>query len=142
MGIFVVVRTAVGTVVFFAFATYLFGVDHFQDAFSPFLWKWMLVYGGIIVVIGQLCWFKGISTTSASQVSLANSFVPVAGVIFAVLLVGDQPNMAVLVGGEIIVFGITLAQLAPIVERRTKARRAPTADEVVDLEGGVNFKGV
>ena len=102
----------------------------------------MLVYGGIIVVIGQLCWFKGISTTSASQISLANSFVPVAGVIFAVLLVGDQPNMAVLVGGGIIVFGITLAQLAPIVERRTKARRAPTADEVVDLEGGVNFKGV
>ena len=142
LGIFTVTRTAIGTVVFFSFAIYLFGADHFQDAFSPFLWKWMLVYGAIIVVVGQLCWFGGIATTSVSQITLANSFTPIAGVVFAVLLVGEKPSMAVLIGGGIIVLGIVIAQLGPMVERRAQARRAPTADEVVTLEGGVNFKGV
>ena len=91
---------------------------------------------------GQLSWFKGLATTSASQVSLANSFTPVAGVIFAILLLGESPNMAVLVGGAIIVLGIVVAQLGPLVERRVGAGRAPTTDEAVKLEGGVNFKGV
>ncbi len=100
------------------------------------------IYGTFIVVAGQLCWFKGLATTSASQVSLANSFTPVAGVIFAVLLLGESPDTAVLVGGAIIVLGIVVAQLGPIVERRGGARRAPTTDEAVKLEGGVNFKGV
>ena len=95
-----------------------------------------------IVVAGELCWFKGIATTSAPQISLASSFTPVAGVIFAVLLVGERPNMAVLIGGGIIVLGIVVAQLGPIVERRAMTRRAPTTDEAVNLEGGVNFKGV
>ncbi len=142
LGIFSVFRTAVGTVVFFALAIYLFGAEHFQDAFSPFLWKWMLVYGTVIIVVGQLCWFKGIATSNASQVSLANSFVPVAGVIFAVLLLGEKPNMAVLVGGAIIVLGIVVAQVGPVAERRVAARRAPTTAVAVELEGGVNFKGV
>ncbi len=142
LGIFAVVRTAIGTVVFFAVAIYLFGADHFQDVFSPFLWKWMLLYGAVIVVAGELIWFKGISTTSPAQVSLASAFTPVAGVTFAVLLIGERPDMAVLIGGAIIVLGIAVAKLGPIVERRAMARRAPTSDEVVDLEGGVNFKGV
>ena len=142
LGIFTVIRTGIGTVVFFAFAIYLFGADHFQDAFSPLLWKWMLVYGTIVVVLGQLFWFKGVANTNASQVSFANSFTPVAGVIFAVALVGERPDMAVVIGGTIIVLGIVVAQLGPVVERRAVARRVTTTDQVVDLEGGVNFKGV
>ena len=142
LGIFTVLRTAVGTLVFFAAVVYLFGFRHFQDVFSPFLWKWMLVYGAVIVVAGQLSWFKGIATTSASQVSLANSFTPVAGVIFAVLLLGGSPDMAVLVGGAIIVFGIVVAQLGFIVGRHSTVRRTLTSSETVKLEGGVNFKGV
>ncbi len=50
--------------------------------------------------------------------------------------------MAVLIGGVIIVLGIAVAKLGPIVERRAMARRVPTTDETVSLEGGVNFKGV
>ncbi len=142
LGIFMVVRTALGTVVFFAVVIYLFGVEHFQDVFSPFLWQWMLVYGGIIVVAGQFCWFRGIAVTRASQTCLANSRAPVAGVIFAVLLVGERPNTAVLVGGGIIVLGIAVAQLGPIVARRATRHATPTTDEAVKLESGITFKGV
>ena len=140
LGIFSIIRTAIGSLVFAAIVVSLFGAGHFQDAFSPFLWKWMLVYGGIIIVVGQLCWYKGIAMTSASQVSLANSFTPIAGVVIAVLLLGETPNEAILIGGAIIIIGIAIAQVGPIIERRTKPCR--TTDEAVKLEGSVNFKGV
>ncbi len=142
IGIFSIFRTLIGAIVFAAVVMVLFGADHFQDVLSPFLWKWMLVYGGIIIVAGQLLWYKGIAMTSASQVSLASSFTPVAGVIFAVLLLGETPNMAIVTGGAIIVLGIAVAQLGPVLESRVAARRALAAGEAVKLEGGVNFKGV
>ena len=139
VGIFSTLRTAIGTVVFAGIVVYLFGASHFQDAFAPFLWKWMLVYGGIVIVIGQLFWYKGIAMTSAAQISLASSFTPVAGVIFAVLLLGETPNESVLIGGAIIIVGIAIAQLGPVIERRTKV--CQTTDETVKIEGSISFKG-
>ncbi len=102
----------------------------------------MLVYGGIIIVAGQLLWYKGIATSNASQVSLASSFTPVAGVIFAVFLFGETPSQAILIGGAIIVTGIAIAiaQIGPIIERRVKS--CQTCEEALKLEAGVNFKGV
>ncbi len=141
IGIFSIIRTLVGAVVFAAIVVVLFGADHFQDALSPFLWQWMLLYGGVIIVIGQLLWYKGITMTSASQVSLASAFTPVAGVIFAVLLLGETLNMAVVIGGSIIVLGIAMAQLGPVFERRRETRGGAASDEAVKLEGGVIFKG-
>ncbi len=142
IGIFAAIRSLVGALVFAAIVLVLFGAEHFQDALSPFLWKWMLVYGGIIIVIGQLLWYKGITMTSASQVSLASAFTPVAGVIFAVLLLGETVSMAIVIGGSIIVLGIATAQLGPIFERRRQIRGGPATGETVKLEGGVSFKGV
>ena len=140
LGIFSIMRTAIGTLVFAAIVVSLFGTVHFQDAFSPFVWKWMLVYGGIIIVVGQLCWYKGIAMTSTAQVSLANSFTPAAGVIIAVIFLGETPNEAILIGGAIIIIGIAIAQMGAIFERRAKPCR--TTDEAVKLEGSLNFKGV
>ena len=141
VGIFSMVRTLIGAAVFASFVIVLYGADHFQDVLSPFLWKWMLVYGGIIIVIGQLLWYKGIIMTSASQVSLASAFTPVAGVLFAVLLLGETLDMATIIGGSVIVLGIATAQLGPILKRRGEIRAAPATGEAVKLEGGVNFKG-
>ena len=142
IGILSTIRTLVGALVFAAIVLVLWGPDHFQDALSPFLWKWMMVYGGIIIVTGQLLWYKGITMTSASQVSLASAFTPVAGVIFAVLLLGETVNTAIIVGGAIIVLGIATAQLGPVFERRRQIRGGPATGEAVKLEGGVNFRGV
>ena len=142
IGIFSTIRNLIGAVVFAAIVLVLWGPDHFQDALSPFLWKWMLVYGGIIIVTGQLLWYKGIAMTSASQVSLASAFTPVAGVIFAVLLLGETVSLAIVIGGSIIVLGIATAQLGPLLERRRRIRGRSATGEAVTLEGGVSFKGV
>jgi drug/metabolite transporter (DMT)-like permease len=61
LGIFSIVRTGLGTMIFFIVALILYGQDHFMEAFSPFLWKWMLLYGAIIVVLGQSFWMAGFS---------------------------------------------------------------------------------
>ena len=53
LGILSVFRSAVGTVAFFIVASDLFGPIHFIDLTSPFLWQWMVVYGGIIIVSGR-----------------------------------------------------------------------------------------
>lgn len=142
LGVFIVIRTGIGTVFFFFVVLYLFDAEHFQDAFSPFLWQWMLVYGAIIIVAGQISWFKGIATTSPALISLANSFTPVAGVLFAIALLGETPNMAVVIGGGIIVFGIAVAQLGPFLVSRTTVRPTVSPGEAMAQEGGIVFKGI
>ena len=89
LGIFTIFRTAVGTIIFFALTARIYGVGHFQDVFVPLVWQWMILYGAVIVVGGQLAWFKGLKETNAADVSVANSFNPIAGIIFAFLILGD-----------------------------------------------------
>ena len=140
MGIFTVVRTGLGTVVFFVAAIYLFGPEHFMDAFNPFLWQWMLVYGAIIIVGGQLLWFTGVRNSSSADVSLAISFSPVAGIAFAYVLVGEQPGLPILAGGMVIVAGIALAQGGSWRERRHSSQSS--TPELIEAEGRVSFKGI
>jgi drug/metabolite transporter (DMT)-like permease len=110
-GIFQGYRTFLGTIVFFFLALYLYGADHFGEAFAPFLWQWMLIYALIIVVAGQLCWFKGLSRATVAEISLANSCNPVLAIAFAYLLLGEVPTGAQYTGGSIILVGIVFSAI-------------------------------
>ncbi|MGD1904039.1 MAG: DMT family transporter [Geitlerinemataceae cyanobacterium] len=136
IGIFAIVRTMIGAAVFFVVVLILFEPGHFMDVFSPFLWQWMLVYGGLVIVGGQLCWFTGLKVSVASEVSLASSFAPIAGVLAAFLLLGEAPTTAQYIGGAVIVIGIVCTQID--VQRRSRQPR-PTATKELDI--GVGFKG-
>ncbi len=142
LGIFVVFRAGVGAVIFFLAATYLYGIDHFQDAFSPFLWQWMLVYGGIIVVLGQVLWFGGLRTATPSNVMLASSFTPIAGVLFAVVLLGEQPSSAVLIGGAVMIAGIAVGIIGNLTQAAAQKPKKVAKKEAVTLECHANFKGI
>jgi drug/metabolite transporter (DMT)-like permease len=141
LGIFAVVRTGFGSIFFFVVAIYLFGFDHFQDAFQPILWQWMFVYGALIVVGGQYFWFTGIKNVRISDVSLASSFTPIAAVGFAFLLLGERPSAPILIGGAVIVLGIVVGQFGHIISEKVAARKL-TASEVLQAEGRVSFKGI
>jgi drug/metabolite transporter (DMT)-like permease len=142
VGFFTIFRTALGTIIFFFAALYLYGSDHFLDVFSPFLWKWMLAYGTIIVVIGQYCWLTGLKNTSASDASLAGAFNPVAAVVAAYLILGEVPTPALYIGGGVTLFGIALNQIG--VRRRSHPTTATTnrASHPQGGETGVGFKGL
>ena len=142
VGIFTVFRTALGAVFFYIAATYLFGPFHFMDAFSPFLWQWMAVYGAIIVVGGQVLWFTGLPQSKSSDVSLATSFSPVFGILFAFALLGEQPGFPEWTGGGVILAGIALAQFGHWRQKKRAAELQDDSAEAVAMEGRVGFKGV
>ncbi|MGI9511681.1 MAG: DMT family transporter [Anderseniella sp.] len=142
LGIFMVFRTGLGAIIFFVIASYLYGINHFQDAFSPFLWQWMLVYGGIVVVLGQVLWFAGLRGATPSNVSLASSFTPIAGVLFAIVLLGEQPSAAVLTGGAVMMLGIAVGVYGILRSSWTLSKMAVDDQEALTLEGHANFKGI
>ncbi|MEM7759451.1 MAG: DMT family transporter [Cyanobacteria bacterium P01_A01_bin.40] len=132
LGIFTIFRTAMGTVVFFSLAVKLYGYGHFKDVFTPILWQWMLLYGAVIVVGGQLAWFKGLQDTNAADVSLASSISPIAGIIGAFLILGEVPTMAHYIGGSIVILGIILNQIG--AARQDDSRKG--------MDEQMGFKGI
>lgn len=134
LGIFSIFRTALGSVIFFFIALILYGQDHFADIFSPFLWQWMLVYGVIIVVVGQSFWLKGLRASTVSTASLVGSFAPIIGIIAAYLVLGEAPTQAQYIGGSLVLAGIFISQIG------MKRHASPKVEQEVEAE--IGFKGV
>lgn len=99
-------RTFMGAILFFILAMILFGWSHFTDLFSPFLWEWMLVYGGVIVALAVYTFTQAVQIVHSNSIAIANAFFPVASVIFAYLIVGEIPQGAQIIGGIVIPLGI------------------------------------
>ncbi|MEL6927788.1 MAG: DMT family transporter [Cyanobacteria bacterium J06600_6] len=137
LGIFTIFRTAVGTLIFFSLTAKLYGVDHFIDVFAPILWQWMLLYGIVIVVGGQLAWFKGLKSASAADVSLTSSISPIAGIIFALLILGEVPTFPQYIGGGVIAIAIFFSQLGA-----KKQRDLSNSQAMLEMERKVGFKGI
>lgn len=111
LGFFSLFRTSIGTLVFFILAHYIYGSQHFAEAFSPFLWGWMLVYGAIIVAAGQLFSFAGLKNASVAEITFTNSIQPLAAIAFAYLILQEVPTVAQYWGGSIILIGIILGAI-------------------------------
>ncbi len=143
IGIFAVVRTGLGTVVFFIVASSLYGAEHFMNVASPFLWKWMLVYGGIIIVGGQLAWYAGLKSARYIDVSLATSATPIAGVLGAYLILGEQPMTAHYIGGAVLMLGIAIGVLGGRKEAKATTDESPaSAQPALAAEARAGFRGV
>ncbi len=137
LGIFTIFRTAVGTLVFFSATVKLYGISHFMDVFAPIVWQWMLLYGIVIVVGGQLAWFKGLKSTDAADVSLASSISPIAGILAAFLILGEVPTMAQYIGGSVIIIGIIFSQIG--TARQTDSAKNKAIEQIDEQVG---FKGI
>lgn len=148
LGIFSIYRTVVGTVIYYFLAIYLYGAMHFQDIFSAVLWKWVWVYAVIVIIVGQFSWNLGLKNARSGDVSLATSFSPLAALVIAMVLLGEDPGPGLIPGGLIILLAIGIGQMGRI--RRQKAERQMAeaerarkleTDDVLEHEGRVNFKG-
>lgn len=144
MGIFAIYRTAVGTVFYFFLAIYLFGRDHFQDVFHPVVWEWVWIYALIVVIGGQFAWAMGLKYARSGDVSLATSFSPLAAILIAMVLLGEDPGPGLVPGGAIILVAIAIAQYGRIRSRRKREDCATlriARERALEHEGEVNFKG-
>ncbi|MGB3512887.1 MAG: DMT family transporter [Microcoleaceae cyanobacterium] len=139
VGFFNIIRNGLGGVIFFFAALYFYGSNHFMELLSPFLWQWMLVYSAVIVVIGQILWLKGLSKTSSSDASIASAFNPIAGVIAAYLILGEQPTFVHYIGGGIILVGIILSQVGN--NRESLGNQVTEKIHPQQRETGLGFKG-
>ncbi|MBN3960539.1 DMT family transporter, partial [Nostoc sp. NMS8] len=124
---------------FFGSPLVLYGRDHFADVLSPFLWQWMFLYGGLIVVLGQSFWIKGLKTSTVSTASLVSSFSPIVGILAAYLILGEAPNFAQYIGGSLILVGIFLSQVGTWRQTSSKVNSTPAQQQV---EAGMGFKGI
>ena len=135
LGIFSVYRNLLGALFFLGIGLYLFGIEHFADVFSPVLWGWMILYGGVVVACGQLSWFAGIKRAGPADIATASSFSPVAGVLFAGLILGEAPMPAQLIGGGIILTGIAIALWGEL--RGERPARPPRTEDKAKAFTGV-----
>ncbi|MGD1896366.1 MAG: DMT family transporter [Phormidesmis sp.] len=138
LGIFNIYRMLVGTVLFFIVTLVLFDPSHFMDVASPFVWRWMLLYGAVVVLGGQLAWFKGLTMSTPSEISLAAAFNPLAGILAAFLILQELPTRAQYIGGAVILVGILCNQVG--IQRLSMARQQQLSQQ--DLTAPVGFKGV
>ncbi len=141
VGAFSVVRTGLGTVVFFCLALALYGGNHFAEAFSPFLWQWMLLYGTLIVVVGQTLWVIGLRRSRAADAALAEAFNPLGAVLAAYLILGETPTFAQWIGGAVILAGIALG-LVGAWRRARESVNDPMAEARQMTGSGMGFRGV
>lgn len=124
MGIFSIYRTAAGTLIYFLLICALQGPQQFQDILSPVLLKWVWAYAVIVFVIGQLAWFFALKYARSGDMALASSFSPVAGIVFAMLLLGENPGPGLLPGGALILLAICIGQMkTPALPRLVQAWR-------------------
>ncbi len=137
--IYGIFRTALGTIVFFFAALVLYGSHHFVEIFSPFLWRWMLIYGVIIVVLGQSFWVRGLRASTVSTASLISSFTPIVGVFAAYWILDEAPTQAQYIGGSVILFGLFLSQMGSL--QMAHRRNLPQV-EPMEVENGIGFKGL
>lgn len=146
LGIFSIYRMALGTVVYYFLALYLYGALHFQDIFSAIVWKWVWVYAIIVIILGQFAWTLGLKYARSGDISLATSFSPLAALMIAMILLGEDPGPGLIPGGALILFGIALAQYGRSrlkkAERRLAETRKMETDAALEHEGRINFKGV
>lgn len=143
LGIYSIFRTALGTVIFFLIALVVYGSDHFANVLSPFLWQWMFLYGGLIVVIGQSFWIKGLKTSTVSMASLVSSFSPIVGILAAYLILGEAPTRPQYIGGSLILVGLFLSQVG--IWRQTSSiasSKVSSTQAQQQAETGMGFKGI
>ena len=143
LGIYSVFRNAVGTVVFFCVVLILYGSQHFMGVFSPFLWQWMVVYGVVIVVLGQSFWLRGLRASTVVTSSAVSSFMPIVGILAAYWILNETPTQAQYIGGGIVLVGLLLSQIG--IYQNSHKRLNPRSSlqvEQIKLDTGMGFKGV
>ena len=149
LGIFSIYRTVLGTIIYYFLAIYLYGPEHFQDLFSKVVLQWVWVYAIIVIIIGQFAWSIGLKNARSGDVSLATSFSPLAALVIAMILLGEDPGPGLIPGGLVILFAIGIGQYGRIRGAHAEAQAAETpeanaaldVDDALEAEGRVNFKG-
>jgi drug/metabolite transporter (DMT)-like permease len=141
LGIFMIYRNILGTIIFFLLANLIYGQNHFAEVLSPFLWQWMIIYAAIIVVMGQLCWLAGLKNATATELNLASLLNPIAAIIMGYLILGEAPTLAQYLGGSLLFVGIILGVVGNLAGAKINRELVnPSPREAMSM--AIGFRGV
>ena len=129
MGIFSIYRTAVGTVMYFGLISALHGPQEFSGIFAPVLWQWVWLYAGVAIVAGQLIWFFALKYARSGDLSLATSVSPLVSILFAMVILGEEPGVGFFPGAALILLAVFVAQ------SKTSPAEILAKVKVVDVRG-------
>ncbi|MEB3311403.1 MAG: DMT family transporter [Snowella sp.] len=141
LGIIIIYRNITGTVIFFILANLLYGLHHFMDIFSPFLWQWMLIYAAIIVVAGQLFWLVGLRKSTSTEINFASLLNPILAIMMAYLILGEVPNSAQYVGGFLLLVGVILSFMGNLSQSKRMGDLS-TASPIEKIDTPMGFRGI
>lgn len=119
LGSLIFSRNFFSAVVFFILANFLYGFDHFADAFSGPLWVIMTVYAALVVVTGQLTWYKAISELSAATVARWTAIVPVIAIGYAFVINGERPSATRIVALGFVTAGTLVSNFGRLLPKGT-----------------------
>jgi drug/metabolite transporter (DMT)-like permease len=94
----------------------------------------MMFLGVFCSVIAFLLYNRGLKTMAASTVTSMLNLVPIFGVFFSWLLLGEQVSLRKFVGGAIVIFGVMLSvrnkKAETLQETREELTKEQTAEAV------------
>ncbi len=76
-------------------------------------WLVMTVYAALVVVFGQITWFRAITSLSSGIVSAWSTLTPILGILFAYLLLHEVPDMSQWTAAAVILAGMAISQIKP-----------------------------
>jgi drug/metabolite transporter (DMT)-like permease len=101
------------------------GTDGFADRLAdlpPVGWVAVVLLACGASVAAPVLWNVGLSLGQASRSGLYLNLVPIFGVVSSVVLLGESLGVEVIIGGAMILIGISLATIPPAwISRRTAA---------------------
>eukprot|EP00947_MAST-08B_sp_MAST-8B-sp1_P003532 g3532.t1 len=130
LGIFFFFRTSVGAICFFFLVWVRQGYPYglrLNPRFLGFTVSYMLLFGGVVMVIGNGCWYSGVKTAPPAIISLVGSAYLIFSLLFAYIVAGDTPSLPAYVGAGVILSAIAYAQFIALrkggtLEQSTKTR--------------------
>ena len=133
IGIFAIFRTVIGASLYFVLVTAIFGLETFRDVFEPVVWQWVWLYAIVVIVFGQIAWNFGLKHARAGDVSLATSFSPLAAILIAMVLLGEDPGPGLVPGGVLILIAIIIGNLRPPVRTAIVAQPSALVNAVAEI---------
>ena len=115
---YIFVRNTISAALFFGVAIWLFGAEHFAEAFAGDLWILMLVYAGVAIVAAQLFWLRAVKVLPVQAIVNTQLLNPLFSLLFAFLLLGEFPTLTQALVIVIVIAGM----LVRVVGHRTPER--------------------
>lgn len=112
IGTVVFARNGISAVCFLILGSVLYGPMHFADAYRGDLWVVMLIYGSVIVVLGQLAWYHGIKKADASTVAKYSALTPAMAIAAGFVINGQTPSSIQLLSLGLVTFGVIISDFS------------------------------